>query len=277
PSDEHLVQGQTAEIDESERRDDRDRDRDGDDHRRRAVAQEREQNDDREYAAPDRGIAHVVDRTLNERALIGDHLQLEIAAVLVDALHLGANGRGDRDGIRAGLLAHANADRRHAADLDIAADIAETEPNVGDVLDADRRPVDDGDDRLRDLVDRRELAERAHVEVLEPFADVAARHRDVLAAERGHDIPGRELHRREPVSMEVDVDLAIDPSPDVDRADAGYLLEALDQIVLEDPSQLLERKRRACAENEDGLLIRIELPDLGRIGLGRQGAPNPVE
>src|SRR5690606_6292443 len=107
--------------------DDRDRNRDGDDHRRRPVAQVREQDDHGQDPAPDRGVRNVVDRLLYESALVLDNRELDIATALVDALSFGANRLGDGDGVRAGLLPETDADRRHAADLDVAADVAERE------------------------------------------------------------------------------------------------------------------------------------------------------
>src|SRR5690606_36599314 len=156
----------------------RDRNRDGDDHRRRAVAQESEQDDDGQHAAPDRGVADRVDRALNEDALVLDDLELDVVADLVDAPHLLADPACDLDRVRAGLLANAHADRRRAVELDVAADVLVAELDACDVADPDRITVDDGDDRVRDLLDIRVLAERADVEVAQAFADVAARRVD---------------------------------------------------------------------------------------------------
>src|SRR5690606_16764639 len=198
-------------------------------------------------------------------------------AEAVDPLHLGTDRLGDGDRVRARLLADAHPNRRDAAHLDVAADVAERELHVRDVADSDRRAVDDRDDRVRDLVDARVLAERADIEVLEPLADVTARHRHVLARDRVDDVGGRELHRDEPVTDQVDVDLPVHAAPDLDRPDAGDLLEVADQVLLEDLRQVLERQRRAGAEDDDRLLVRIELTDLGRVGLRRQRLTDAVE
>src|SRR5690606_17971960 len=273
----HLVQRKAAEVDEAERRDDRDRDRNRDDQRRRRVAQEREQDNDGQDSAPDRGVADAVDRALDERALVGDDLQLEVVTELVDPLHLGADRRRYGDCVRTGLLPDAETDRRYAAHFDVAADLAERELHVRDVLDPDRRAVDDRDDRVRDLVDVRKLAERSDVQILETFADVASRKGHVLAADRVHDVGGRQLHRDQPVADQVDVDLAIDASPDLDRADARDLLEAAHQVLLENPRQILERQRRARADHDDRLLVRVELANLRRIDLGGKRLTHAVE
>src|SRR5690606_26571318 len=123
--------------------------------------------------------------------------------------------------------------------------------------------------------DVRILTERTHVEVLQALSDVAARHRHVLPADRIDDIAGRELHRDQPVADQVDVDLAVDTAPYVYRPDAGYLLEAANQVELENASQILEGQRGARAEHDDRLLVRIELADLRRIRLGRETLAYP--
>src|SRR5690606_27644799 len=169
-----------------------------------------------------------------------DDLQLQIGAQRVDALDLGLDLVRDSDRVRARLLADAHPDRGQAVDLDVAADVAIAELDVGDVAHADGVAVDDRDDGARDLVDRRELAERADVEVAQALAHVAARQIDVLAREGVHDVACRELAREQPVAPQIDVDLAIDAAPDLDRADARDLLEPPHQIALENPRELRE-------------------------------------
>src|SRR5690606_14678085 len=111
--------------------------------------------------------------------------------------------------------------------------------------------------------DRRELPERADVKVAQALAHVAARQIDVLAREGVHDVARGELAREQPVAPQVDVDLAVDAAPDLDRADAGNLLEPPHQIALENPRELRERTRGARAQDHDRRLVRVELADLG--------------
>src|SRR5690606_37855989 len=120
---------------------------------------------------------------LNERALIGNDLKLEVGANGVDCRHLLTNALGHLHGIRARLFADAHAYRRQPAELYVAPEIAIAELDVGDVLHADRVAVDERDDRGRDLVHARIFAERAHVKVPQAVTNVAGRSIEVLAAD----------------------------------------------------------------------------------------------
>src|SRR5690606_3036224 len=109
--------------------------------------------DDGQHAAPDRGITNRIDRALDEYALVLDDLELDVVAKVVDALHLLANAARDLDRIGTRLLADAHTDRRRAVELDVAADVFIAQLDARDVANADRIAVDDGDDRVRHLLD----------------------------------------------------------------------------------------------------------------------------
>src|SRR5690606_27819434 len=130
----HLVQRHAREVNEAESRDDRDRYRHGNDGRGGAVAQKGQQYDDGKNAAPDCRVAHVVDRALNEFALIADDAQLQVRAGGVDAVDFLAAAVGHRHSTGAALLAQPHANRGEILDLHIAADVAVAALDVRDVL-----------------------------------------------------------------------------------------------------------------------------------------------
>ena len=66
-------------------------------------------------------------------------------------------------------------------------------------------------------------------------------------------------------------------APDVDRADAGDLLEALADIALHERGQLHQVAIGLHADDQYRFIVRIELADAGRVCIFRQLVAQAVE
>src|SRR5690606_3058655 len=100
----HLIQRHPPEIEDAERRDHRNGNGEGDDEGGRAIPQEQIQDEDGEQAAPDGRRLHVRDALADERALVADHVDLQVVAFGIDEVDLPLDGIGDGDRVGAALL-----------------------------------------------------------------------------------------------------------------------------------------------------------------------------
>ena len=147
----HGVEREAEHPHEAEGRDQRDRDRRGDDQRRPRAAQEHEDGQHGEQRAEDQRELRLVDRLADRlREVRRRVVLLEREAGRQQRLHLVDALVGlvdDRDGVGAGLLADAEAHRRHAVEVRIVRGIGRAVLDARDVAEAHRRAVDEGDDQ----------------------------------------------------------------------------------------------------------------------------------
>ncbi len=153
---------------------------------------------------------------MNERALIGDDLQVHVGAVRVDPLDLSMDATRHLDGVRITLLADGESNRRKIRDLGVTADVLVAEIDLRNIADPDGVAVHDGDDGFGDLIDAFELPHRTYIQIPQTFAYISARQGNVLTAQSGHDITGRQLVRDQTFSIQIDVDGSTDATPNID-------------------------------------------------------------
>ncbi len=277
PAEGHLVEGHAAEEEEPAGRDHRDRDRQRDDAGRRPAAEEEVEHENGEQRAPQRRAAHAVDGLADELALVADHGEVDIVALIVDPLHLAPHRGRHRHRVGAALLLDPDADRGDAVHLHQVADVLVAVAHGGDVADPDRLAERARDDGSGHRLDRWVLAEGADVEIVGAALDVSGRQRDVLPEQRLLHIEGGQTGGAQPVAVEIDADLAPDSAADGDRTDPGDLFETPRQVVLEETSEPLEIAGRGGGQADDLDHVEIELEDLRRLGLDGKLVAQPVE
>ncbi len=190
-------------------------------------------------------IAIVSKRAFDERLLDAAERARDPVAVGVDEAQLDAGrqglaqllGRGlDRlaglDDVRVLLLEDLERDRRHAVVARDRLGLALALDQRAEVGEADHRVVAGRDDDVGERLGVLDPAFDADDRVLLAAAEEPDRQVGVGALQRGRDVGRRQLHRAQPLRIEVDPDLAHRQAGDVDAGDAGRALEALpDDLV----------------------------------------------
>ena len=222
-------------------------------------------------------MLHIVDRILNELALVDYQHQLDVVALAVDPLHNRPRFPGHCHSVGPGLLAHPQAHHRLAVDLHQAVDILVAVDHLRHVAQADRHAIDHGDDGVGDLLDRTVFPAGAHVHIADALAHISAGEGDVLAQQGLAHVIGGELAGGQAVAFQLHLDLAVDPAPHVHRSRAGDLLEALGDLPFQDAGQLFHVAPRFGAEDHHREVIRIEFPDARRFHLRRKVVADAVD
>ncbi len=251
----HHVEREMQLTHEEERRDQRHRQRERDDERAPRVAEEEEDDQDREHAAEQRVELHFAERVLDEDRLILDRRKLRaFRQRILELFDLCVDGLGDADRIGVAFLVDRELDRLAAVDAHDAFAFLVALRDGRDVLEAHRHVAVDLDQELAHLVEILELVDRAHEKALAAFVDAAAGGVDVLVLETRDDFVDVDAEARQLLLVDRHVDLVLEAAADLDRGDARDGLDALLQIIVGEAAQLLQldfargdgRARRRC-------------------------------
>ena len=201
----HRVQRVAEQPDQPERGDQRDRDRRGDDQRRPRPAQEHEHREHREHRAEHERELGLFDRLpdagreIDERDVlvdgeaVGEH-RLDLVEAPEYLVH-------DRDRIAARLLEDADAHGGLAVVAVPGAVILGAVLDARDIGEIHRRAALVRDHEPAEVFERAELGVGLHAVLDLRAFDVAARHFDVLALQRGQDVTRRESARAQIVAV----------------------------------------------------------------------------
>src|SRR5690606_25617608 len=121
---------------------------------------------------------------------------------------------------------------RHVINLDISVDVRLREGHRGHIAHSQRYTVDRTDHGVADFVEVGEFAERTDVERTDTALHVATRGSRAGGAHSLYDVIHRKTSGQQAVTHYFDVDFAVEPSPYIDGADAGDLLETLADVAL---------------------------------------------
>lgn len=237
----HHVQGQVQLAHEEERGDQRNRQRQGDDERAPGVAEEKEDDQDREHAAEQRIELDLVERVLDEDRLVLDRAQLCAGRQrILQLVELRLHRRRDVHGVAVAFLVDRQLDRLAPVDAHDAFALLEPLAHFGDVLQLHRHTAVDLDQQLAHFVERLELVDRAHEETLAAFLDAAAGGIHVFVLQARNDVVDVDTEPREFLLVDRDVDLVLEAATDLDCGDTRDRFDALLQIVVGEAAKLLE-------------------------------------
>src|SRR5438445_4437170 len=261
----HDVQTHARLPHEEERCDQRDRQRQRDDERAPAVGEEEEDDQNREHAADQRIVAHVVERALDENGLIIDGVELGVRWQNVLELgELRLHRLRDADSVLIAFLVDRQFDRLAPVDAHDAFAFLEALAYFCDVLEMHGHPVVDLDQQGAHLVEIAELVDGAHEIALRAVLDASAGDVDVLVLEPLGHVGDRKAELLQTRLVDRDVDLVFQTAADLDGGDAGCGFKTLFQLVVRETTQLLERGLVDRATVSLGILRQRQADD--RIG-----------
>ncbi len=238
PPEGHQVQGEPAEIDQREGRDDGDRDRQGDHQRAAEVAQEEEQHQDRQSAPVEHRLCDILDRPFDEVPLVDHRDDPDLRKGLVDRVDLGQHPSGYLDGVRVGLLPDRHPDAASAVHAHDPGEFLVGVGDPGDLAERHRGAVALEDDRIADLIEIGELGRRAKRDLVSSLFDLSRGQVEIGVADRHeHPVEGK-LQGVDPVRVKLDPDLAVVPSPDVDLGHSRDVGEPVSDLVLDQLGEL---------------------------------------
>ena len=192
----HHIERQMQLAHEEERCDQRHRQRERNDERAPRVAEEEENDQDREHAAEQRIELHFAERVLDEDRLILDRGQLRaFGQRILEFFHLRVDRLGNADRVGIAFLVDRELDRLAPVDAHDAFAFLVALRDRRDVLQANRHVAVDLDQELAHLVEVLELVDRAHEKALAAFVDAAAGGVDVLVLEARDDFVDVEPSR----------------------------------------------------------------------------------
>jgi len=260
----------------------------GDDQRRRnrgrhnparTPAPEEEQEDQKHAGdGPQDVVAQVLHRGHNELGVVDNDLRLDVRRqVFPYFLQFGAHGPGDVNRVAAALFLNHDGRGPPAVEADIVHPLLERVLDLGHVFQLDGNAAPRGDDDLADLFQAGKLLGRAHEEILVAAADVAAGHADVLRRQDRQELPDRQVHRGEPVVVELDADLPPQAAMDRRRRDPLDAFERVGDLIFHDLLQAGVAVLGRHADDHDRHGIDIEFEDNGRFGLFRQKLLDHIE
>ncbi len=205
----HRVQGLSRQKETQHADEDGHRNRHRDDEHAPPAADEGEDHQGHQPRGDGALPQHALYGRAHEHRLI--ELDLELEVLRGSKLHRGdqlAHGVDHRDGGRAGLAQDGQVGGALAVHADDVLLHRESVVRVGDVPDVDRRPVDDPQGDLVELLGQRRAAVDADVELGRSHPREARRDDDVLREHPVHDVRRREPRRHELVGVKVDRELA---------------------------------------------------------------------
>ena len=244
------VQREAHEVHEGERRDRRQRDRDRRDRRRAPFAQEEEDDHDREDGALDQRFHRRAEAALGQvdgREHLGDR-HVRIRAADIGKLRLDAVQRRDV-GKTLGLV-DPEQRRRPAVEPGDAAHLGDAVTHIGDVRQAHETSARNLDLRAAEGKCGGRAAEHADRLLAAGQLRPATGGVLVQCTQRLVDLDRSDAEGLHAARVEVDADLAIDPTAALDLRDAGDTEQALGDGVVDEPRNALGR----AGGRADGIL-----------------------
>ena len=267
------VEGEPEEIDDGHRAEEGHGDGQDDVESAREGAEEHPTNESGQHDGQEELELDLVDGLADElRAVVGDrdrHVLGQGLAVLIDGL---VDRPGHGDGVRATLLADADALGRASVDAGDAADVLEAVLDQGHVAEVDGTARDLADDDLAQGLKIDGLAEDADIDLPAGSLEPAGRQLDVFALQGGDDVAHRQALLVESSGVEPDADVALERAHERDFPDPGNGLELLLETVADVVAQNALRVRAAQSGHQDGLVLGVLFGDDGRIHVPRQAA-----
>jgi hypothetical protein len=260
----HHVEREAEHGHQHERRHDRRREHERADEGAAHVEQEEEDDHDREPAAPEEVVLHLVDGLLDVRRLLLGELQPHPAAreLRPERRDLGDDPPRDLDGVLARLAAHRDRHARHPVEARAGRLLLEAVLDAADVDHADRPAAGRRRDRhLRELGGGAELGGEFRDHVPRPGRDPPAGDLHVLARERGHDVADGEPVGLEADGVEPEPELAVAEADQLRGADAPEPLQPLLHLLLGEAREVLRRKVARDDDRRDRGGVDVELLD----------------
>src|SRR5690606_32349850 len=230
------VQGHAEEVHSAQGHHDADRDGQGHHQRRRPVAQEVEQDQQRQQRADQARLHQLGDGTLDAVGLVIDDVELDVTELRlgIDLPQLGHHHPGNVHQVGVALAEDVDTHRWAAVQAPAVVDLLALEANPGDVRQAQAVPIEH---QVAQLVEVGDLADRLHAQTLPALVDLTGRDGEIDRAQPAGQLVQAQAVRGQAVRIDGDLDLGWGGAGDVDPGHAGQALEApleglLDQRIL---------------------------------------------
>src|SRR5262245_56778239 len=224
----HRVEREVIVVEQGEGGDNGDRNGNGDDQGADDIAQKNEKDQDGQDRAIDRRFAHVGNGALDEPGAVHGRDDTDTGKFPVNAVQLFVDIVGHFHGVGSRLLADRHAYSRPAVDANQAAHFLPGVIHEGDVLHVDWNAVAHGHHHVANLIDVLEFSLSPDQELVSSLIHRADRQIHILGADGADNLSEREIQRPDLFQNEIDVNLALQPAPNIYGRDAG---DALDPIL----------------------------------------------
>ena len=176
-----------------------------------------------------------------------------------------------------GLPLHGQHDRRAAVQPRQVADFLGRVDGLAQVAEPDGHPAGRGDDHLQKIARFAEAAQRPQAEFAGAGVDAAAGDIGILANQGVADLEDRQLVRRQPLGLDVDLHRPVLGPVDGHLADPGRRLDQVLDVTVRQHEQFARLPVAGQGQRQDRRRFQVLLADDGRIDVLRQAIQHAVD